>query len=196
VTGDVLERWLGDVVATRGLTALRSVEEARRFLLDDVLRALQIVEATPGPIVDVGSGGGSPGIPLAAALPDRRVTLLESQRKKCDFLSRYAGELPNLEVVWGRAEEQPTDAFGVALAKALAKPPVACELCVPLVRVGGVAVLWTGESADAGSVAAVAAKLGAELEDERGGLLVIRKTSATPDGFPRRPGMAKKRPLA
>jgi 16S rRNA (guanine527-N7)-methyltransferase len=84
----------------------------------------------------------------------------------------------------------------VALAKALAKPPVACELCVPLVRVGGVAVLWTGESADAGSVAAVAAKLGAELEDERGGLLVIRKTSATPDGFPRRPGMAKKRPLA
>jgi 16S rRNA (guanine527-N7)-methyltransferase len=196
VTGDVLERWLEDVVATPGLTALQSVEEARPILLDDALRVLPIVEATTGPIVDVGSGGGSPGIPLAAALPDRRVTLLESQRRKCDFLVRYAAVLPNLDVVWGRAEEQPVDTFGVALAKALAKPPVACELCIPLVSVGGIAVLWTGKSADAGSVAVVAGKLGAELEDDREGLLVVRKTSSTPPGFPRRPGMAKKRPLA
>jgi len=82
------------------------------------------------------------------------------------------------------------------LAKALARPPVACELCVPLVRVGGVAVLWTGETADAAAVAAVASRLGAELEDDPSGLLVMRKTSPTPAGFPRRPGMAKKRPLA
>jgi 16S rRNA (guanine527-N7)-methyltransferase len=129
-------------------------------------------------------------------LPNRSVTLLESQRRKCDFLARYAAELPNVDVVWGRAEEQPTDAFGVVLAKALAKPPVACELCVPLASVGGVAVLWTGEMADAGAVAAVAERLGAELEDDRDGLLVVRKTSPTPAGFPRRPGMAKKRPLA
>ena len=196
MTRDVLERWLEDVVATPGLTSLRSLEEARRVLLEDALRALPVVETTSGPIVDVGSGGGSPGIPLAAALPDRRVTLLESQRRKCDFLSRHAAELPNVAVVWGRAEEQPVEAFGVALAKALAKPPVACELCLPLVRVGGVAVLWTGETADAESVAVAAAMLGGELADDRGGLLVIRKTAPTPDGFPRRPGMAKKRPLA
>jgi 16S rRNA (guanine527-N7)-methyltransferase len=196
VTSDVLERWLEGVVATPGLTSLRTVEEARRVLLEDALRALPIVEATSGQIVDVGSGGGSPGIPLAAALPDRRVTLLESQRRKCDFLSNQAAELPNVDVVWGRAEEQPVEVFGVALAKALAKPPVACELCVPLVHVGGVAVLWTGETADAESVAVAAARLGAELEDDRGGLLVIRKTAPTPDGFPRRPGVAKKRPLA
>jgi 16S rRNA (guanine527-N7)-methyltransferase len=196
VTGDVLERWLEDVVATPGLTSLRSVEEARRVLLDDALRALPVVEATSGPIVDVGSGGGSPGIPLASALPARRVTLLESQRRKCDFLSRCAAELPNVDVVWGRAEEQPVEVFGVALAKALAKPPVACELCLPLVRVGGVAVLWRGETADAGSVAVAAAKLGAELEDDHAGLFVIRKTTPTPHGFPRRPGVAKKRPLA
>jgi 16S rRNA (guanine527-N7)-methyltransferase len=196
VPSEVLERWLEDVVATPGLTALRSVDEARAVLLEDALRVLPIVAATPGPIVDVGSGGGSPGIPVAASAPDREVTLLESQRRKCDFLARYAAELTNVEVVWGRAEEQPLDTFGVALAKALAKPPVACELCVPLVRVGGVAVLWTGESADSRSVATVAGKLGAELEDDREGLLVIRKTAATPVGFPRRPGMAKKRPLA
>ena len=196
MTSDVLERWLEDVVATPGLTALRSVQDARVVLLDDALRALPIVEESPGPIVDVGSGGGSPGIPIAVALPDRDVTLLEAQRRKCDFLSRWAADLPNVDVVWGRAEEQPVDTFSVALAKALAKPPVACELCVPLVRVGGIAVLWTGESADTESVATVAGKLGAALEEDRRGLLVIRKTAATPEGFPRRAGMAKKRPLA
>jgi 16S rRNA (guanine527-N7)-methyltransferase len=196
VARDVLERWLEDVVATPGLTALASVEDARPVLLDDARRALPIVDANAGPIVDVGSGGGSPGIPLAASLPDRRVTLLESQRRKCDFLLRYAHELPNLDVVWGRAEEQPVDAFGVVLAKALAKPPVACELCVPLAQIGGVVILWAGATADAASVGTVAEKLGGELEDDREGLLVIRKTGPTPAGFPRRPGMAKKRPLA
>ena len=193
---DVLERWLEDVVATPGLTSLRSTDDARKVLLDDALRALPIVAASSGPIVDLGSGGGSPGIPLAVALPTRSVTLVESQRRKCDFLERYAVELPNVEVVWGRAEEQPVEAFGVALAKALAKPPVACELCVPLVQVGGIAVLWTGATADIESVARVAGLLGAELESGDEGLLVVRKTGPAPPGFPRRPGMAKKRPLA
>ncbi len=103
---------------------------------------------------------------------------------------------PTSQVVWGRAEEQAADTFGVALAKALAKPPVACELCVPLLEVGGIAVLWTGATADVESVAQVAGLLGAELESGDEGLLVIRKTGPTPPGFPRRPGMAKKRPLA
>lgn len=192
----MLERWLEDVVATPGLTALRSLPEARRMLLDDALRATAIVAANPGPVVDVGSGGGSPGIPLAVALQDRSVTLLESQGRKCDFLERYAAELPNVGVVWGRAEEQPVDTFGVALAKALAKPPVACELCLPLVHEGGVAVLWTGETADQRAIVRVADQLGARLEESREGLLVLRKTTPTPAGFPRRPGMAKKRPLA
>ena len=93
--------------------------------------------ALEGPLVDVGSGGGAPGIPLAASLPEREVTLLEAERRKCDFLERWTAELPNLRVVWGRAEEQPTDAYGVAVAKALAPPPVAAEWCLPLVRPGG-----------------------------------------------------------
>lgn len=150
----------------------------------------------PGSIVDVGSGGGSPGIPLAVALPHRKVTLLESQRRKCGFLERWASELPNVQVVWGRAEEQPIESYGVAVAKALASPPVAVEWCLPLVRPGGAAVLWVGRSAQRERIARAAAQLGGELADGSEGFVLVRKTGSTPMGFPRRPGMARKRPLA
>jgi 16S rRNA (guanine527-N7)-methyltransferase len=190
-----LEHWLEEVRSTPGLTGIAAPAEARRVLLDDALRAASIVDAADGPVVDVGSGGGSPGIPLAVGLPGRHFTLLEAERRKCDFLARITHELPNVAVVWGRAEEQPTDVFGAALAKALAKPPVAAELCLPLVRPDGIAILWVGESADPEHVAGVAARLNARLEDDSGGLLVLRKLGPTPPGFPRRPGMAKKRPL-
>jgi 16S rRNA (guanine527-N7)-methyltransferase len=154
------------------------------------------VSELDGPIVDVGSGGGVPGIPLAAALPEREVTLLEAERRKADFLRRWEGELPNLSVVWGRAEDQQVDRFGVAVAKALAPPPVAAEWCLPLVRPGGAAVLWVGPSADLEAVARVTGQLAAAAPENRDGLLVLRKLGPTPDGFPRRPGMARKRPLA
>ncbi|MBA3377202.1 MAG: class I SAM-dependent methyltransferase [Actinobacteria bacterium] len=193
---ELLERWLGDVLSTPGMTGLRDPAEARRILLEDALRAGPLIERTPGAIVDVGSGGGSPGIPLAVAFPYRPFTLLEAERRKCDFLCGIAAELPNVEVVWGRAEEQPTDVFGVALAKALAKPPVAAELCLPLIRAGGIAIVWTGETAEPERVAVVAEHLGARLDDDLDGLLVLRKIGPTPAGFPRRPGVAKKRPLA
>ena len=193
---DLLERWLAGVLATPGLTALKDPAEARRVLLDDALAGLELVRRFEGPIVDVGSGGGTPGIPLAASLPERGVTLLEAERRKTEFLEQWREELPNLRVVWGRAEEQPKEAFGVAVAKALAQPPVAAEWCLPLVREGGAAVLWAGPSADAAAVAHVAAKLAGELDDAPAGFIVIRKTGPTPFGFPRRTGIAKKRPLA
>lgn len=166
------------------------------MLLEDSLRGVAIVEQFEGQIVDVGSGGGAPGIPIAAALPDREVTLLEAERRKADFLERWTDELPNLRVVWGRAEEQETDVFGVALAKALALPPVAAEWCLPLVRPGGAAVLWVGPSADLDVLARAAEQLAAAPPEERDGLVVLRKLGPTPKGFPRRPGMARKRPLA
>jgi 16S rRNA (guanine527-N7)-methyltransferase len=192
----VLERWLAAVVATPGLTAVGDPARARALLLDDALRAADFVSATDGPIVDVGSGGGTPGIPLAAALPDRQVTLLEAERRKCLFLERWAGELPNLAVTWGRAEEQPGETFGVAVAKALAKPPTAAEWCLPLVREGGLVVLWVGPTADAHRVAAAAGQIAGEVVSAPAGLLAIRKIGPTPSGFPRRTGVAKKRPLA
>jgi 16S rRNA (guanine527-N7)-methyltransferase len=184
------------VVETPGLTALADPAEARRVLLEDALRGIELVRRFEGPVVDVGSGGGTPGIPLAAALPEREVTLLEAERRKAAFLERWAAELPNLRVVWGRAEEQPPEAWGVATAKALAHPPVAAEWCLPLVREGGAVVLWVGPSADPGRVAAAAGRVGGELAESAEGFLVLRKTGPTPPGFPRRPGMARKRPLA
>ena len=164
------------------------------MLWEDALRAVPLVERFDGPVVDVGSGGGSPGIPLAVALPMRDVTLLEAERRKCDFLREWAP--PNATVVWGRAEEQPVESFGVALAKALGKPPVAAEWCLPLVRVGGAAILWLGESAQRDAIAAVAERLGGGPPEDHDGLVVIPKIAPTPPGFPRRPGVAKRRPLA
>ena len=191
---ELLRSWLCALVATPGLTAIRDAEEARRVLLDDSLRGAGVVSRLDGPIVDVGSGGGVPGIPLASSLPERRVTLLEANGRKCDFLRTWAP--PNATVVQGRAEEQETDVFGVAVAKALAAPPVAAEWCLPLVRAGGAVVLWVGPSADVEHVARVASQLAAEVDAEHDGLLVLRKLSPTPAGFPRRTGVARKRPLA
>ena len=163
------------------------------MLLEDSLRGVAVVKELVGPIVDVGSGGGVPGIPLAASLPERDVTLLEANGRKCDFLRAWAP--PNAYVVQGRAEEQETDAFGVAVAKALAPPHVAAEWCLPLVWPGGVVVLWVGPSADADRVARVAARLAGELIAGPEGFFVLQKLDSTPERFPRRAGVARKRPL-
>ena len=164
------------------------------MLLDDSLRGVELVSRFDGAIVDVGSGGGAPGIPLAVSLPAREVVLLEAERRKCEFLERFAP--PNARVVWGRVEEQQTDWAGVAVAKALAHPPTAAEWCLPLVREGGAVVLWVGPSAEPERVTAVASRIGGELESSPAGFLVIRKVAPTPPGFPRRVGVARKRPLA
>jgi 16S rRNA (guanine527-N7)-methyltransferase len=189
-----LESWLRHLVATPGLTAIHDISEARRALLDDSLRGAALVAGEEGPVVDVGSGGGAPGIPLAHALPGHELVLLEAQERKCAFLREHAPA--NARVVWGRAEEQEVDWAGCAVAKALAPPPVAAEWCLPLVRPGGAVVLWVGPAADAARVALVAEQLAASLEDSPPGFLVLRKTGATPARFPRRPGVARKRPLA
>jgi 16S rRNA (guanine527-N7)-methyltransferase len=163
-------------------------------LLDDSLAGAELVARYDGAIVDVGSGGGAPGVPLSYAFPEREVVLLEAERRKCEFL---AGVAPaNARVVWGRAEEQETDWAGVACAKALAQPPTAVEWCLPLVRPGGAVVLWVGPSADRERIAAAARHVAGELAEAPDGFVVVRKTGPTPDGFPRRTGLAKKRPLA
>ncbi len=181
------------MVETPGLTAL-DLAGARERLAGDALRALELCSAHPGIIADVGSGNGSPGIPLACALPAREFVLLEAARRRCEFLERWAPA--NARVVWGRAEEQERDWAGVALAKALAPPPTAAEWCLPLVRPGGVAVLWVGARADPARVARVADRLAAEPAESPPGLLVLRKLGPTPAGFPRRAGRARRRPLA
>jgi 16S rRNA (guanine527-N7)-methyltransferase len=190
-----LQRWLHALISTSGLTAISELGEARRVHLQESLAGVEFVRRFEGPIVDVGSGGGAPGFPLAAALPEREVTLLEANARKVAFLEEVAREFPTVRVVRGRAEEQETDRFGVAVAKALAPPPVAAEWCLPLVRAGGGVVLWVGPSAEADRVARAAGRIAGELVDASGGFLVLRKVGVTPHGFPRRPGIARKRPL-
>jgi 16S rRNA (guanine527-N7)-methyltransferase len=187
-----LDAWLRAVVDGRGLTSL-DVTAARQTLLEDALRAADLVADWEGDVVDVGSGNGSPGIPLAHALPGRQFVLLEAERRKCEFLEQWAP--PNARVVWGRAEAQDVDWAGVTLAKALAPPPVAAEWCLPLVRPGGAAILWVGQTVDLEHLGRVAARLAAEVTVVSSGLVVLAKLDFTPAGFPRRVGIARKRPL-
>ena len=193
-----LDRWLAALVDTPGLTAIRDPEEVRRVHLDGVLPAAELLEA--GPVVDVGSGGGSPAFPLAALRPDLRFDLLEATGKKCRFLERWAVEFENAEVVCERVEDhgrgRGREAYGTAVARALAPPEVAAEWCLPLVRTGGRVVLFVGPSADEVAVAKVAEQLAAEPEDGPACYVLLRKTGPTPERFPRRVGVARKRPLA
>jgi 16S rRNA (guanine527-N7)-methyltransferase len=196
-----VERWLDELIATPGLTAIEDRNEAWRVHVEDALRALPLLE--DGPVVDVGSGGGSPGIPLAANRPELWFDLLESSRRKCAFLREIAVLFSNVGVVCSRAEEHAAgagrDAYAFAVTRALAPPAVAAEWCLPLVRPGGALVLFAG-SRDV-RLARVAARLGAAAPEsvtelgERGRLLLLRKLEPTPARFPRRPGVARKRPL-
>jgi 16S rRNA (guanine527-N7)-methyltransferase len=196
-----IECWLDALLATPGLTSIKDREQARREHVTDSLQAVPLAARFAGPIADVGSGGGAPGIPLAAAFPERTVTLIESQQRKCRFLERFVTDFPNLRVACGRAEEQEVDAYGVVVAKALAPPPVALEWCLPLVQPGGAAILFTGSLEQ--DLAPLASLLGGgepELHPVRGYrercLVLVPKLVSTPAGFPRKPGMARKRPLA
>lgn len=204
MTDPRVERWLAALLATPGLTSIDDPAEARRVHLDDALAALDLV--ADGPVVDVGSGGGSPGIPIAVARPELAVTLLEANARKCDFLREQTADFPNVEVVWARAEEHAAgegrDAYATALARALAAPPVAVEWCLPLVAPGGRLVLYAGEADDAQVAQAAEAVAGRLAEvvpvagSDRRRLLVVEKVAPTPERFPRRSGTAKKRPLA
>ncbi len=179
----------------------------------DSLAGLEVPAfGTAGQIADLGAGAGLPGLVLAAVLPSARVALVESVGRKCDFLRDTAAAmgLVNVEVVCERAESW-SDGIGrcdVVSARALAALPVLCEYAAPLLRDGGVLVAWKGAVGDpeAGDAAAAARRLGLTADpvravvpfpgSERRTLHVLRKTAPTPPEFPRRPGMATKRPLS
>jgi 16S rRNA (guanine527-N7)-methyltransferase len=187
------------------LTSVKDPVKAWELHVEDALTAIPAIEArAPESIVDVGSGGGSPGIPVVVetGIP---TTLLESRERKSEFLQEVVDALGiDCSVVAERSEVfargAGRDAFGLAVARALAPPPVATELCLPLVRVGGWMILWAARGTDA-AVASVAPLLGGRLADvidasDGRCLLVVDKISPTPDAYPRRAGVAGKRPLA
>lgn len=184
-----------------GITAIRDPAEAAARHVLDALAGLPAVDAAPaGALADVGSGGGLPGLVLATVRPARETHLIEATARKAAFIAEAAAELGlRVHVHAERSEDLGRgalrDACACVVARALAPPPVAVELCLPLCRPGGRLVLWSREQAD-DALAAAAAELGGEVLDaEAPGVLVIGKLSATPERYPRRPGMAAKRPL-
>jgi 16S rRNA (guanine527-N7)-methyltransferase len=185
-----------------GVTAIRDPAEAAARHVLDALAGLPAVDAAvDGPLADVGSGGGLPGLVLAVVRPAREMHLIEATARKAAFIAEAAAELgldvhvhPERSEDLGRGALR--DVCACAVARALAPPPVAAELCLPLVRPGGRLVLWSREPAGADLAAAAAELDGEVLLPECPGVLVIGKLGATPERFPRRPGMAAKRPLA
>ena len=191
--------------AHASVTSIRDPAELWEVHIDDALTAVPVIESlAAGELVDVGSGGGSPAIPLGIVL-QIPVTMVESVARKAAFLRDTCAELGvDAEVVRERAEEfgrdTGRDRYPLATARALAPPAVAAELALPLVRTGGHLVLWTGEL-DREALDRAAAELAAKVVDERltgdrRRLLVLRKLAPTPGRFPRRTGVAARRPLA
>ena len=187
------------------LTGARTAEDLAPHLRD-ARGLLEVSWERIARVLDVGSGGGLPAIPLALALPGVSFTLLDANRRKAAFLEHVAGELAmdNITVLSGRAEElarQPAhrEAFDRVISRAAARPAVLLELALPFVRVGGDLLAVVGE-VEAGPLEPAARLLGAEppwIERTRDGrpLLRTRKKQATPPDLPRRAG-AMKRPLA
>ena len=191
-------------------TTIRDVDAALDRHVADSLVAVDLPAVRAArTIADLGAGAGWPGLALAAALPDARVALVESAVRHCRYLARAVevGGFENVEVVHARVEEWAAS-VDVVTARALASLPVLCEYAAPLLAHGGVLVAWKGTvpAEEAASGAAAAVVVGLEPVEvvhvqpfpaaEGRTLHVFRKIAPTPDRFPRRPGMAVKRPLA
>lgn len=198
-------------------TTVSNPEEAVDIHVADSLSGLEVPEVRAASwIADVGAGAGFPGLVLAIALPRARVDMIESASRKCAVIDRltHAGGLDN-EIVRAlpmRAEERAAwggrEAYDVVTARAVAALPVLVEYAGPLVAPGGVFVAWKGgldpDETARGSKAAVEVGLESEAvvevqpwpEAHSRNLVVYRKVAPTPERFPRRAGMASKRPLA
>ncbi len=193
-------------------TTVRDPQRVRDDHLADALVALELpVIRGAGVLADLGAGAGVPGIPLAIALPAAHVTLVEGNRRKCEFMTRVSVELglSNVEVVHARAETwlDGREQADVVTARALAPLDVVAEYAAPLLKLGGALVAWRGqrdpEDEAAGLRAAEILGLSAaeplKVEPYPGALnrylQVMAKVAATPARFPRRDGVARKRPL-
>jgi 16S rRNA (guanine527-N7)-methyltransferase len=194
------------------ITSVREPEVGVDVHVADSLVALDVPAVRAAVrIADLGSGSGFPGFALAIALPGAHVALVESVARKAAFLTRAAErlELANVEVVATRAEAWP-EGLGVqdvVTARALAALPVLVEYAAPLLALGGQLVAWKGrlEASEAADGAAAAPALGMSdpvatpVEPFEGSgerfLYLSSKVRPTPAGYPRRPGMARKRPF-
>lgn len=165
-------------------------------------------------VVDVGTGAGFPGLPLAILAPFASFTLIDATRKKVTYLQTVCSELglTNIEVVWGRAEGIARDkafreSFDVAVARAFGALDLVWECTLPFVKVGGIALAYKGAKVDEELEVGkrTAPLLGGEVKEVRKfklpsteinrALVIAAKVTNTPPKFPRRPGIPEKRPL-
>ena len=198
----------------RSLSSVRDPHQAWTAHVADSLTGLEVPAVRSArAIADVGAGAGFPGLVLAVALPQARVDLIESVTRKCDFMRDAAAQagIENARVVNARSEEHAAgagrEAYDVVTARAVARLATLAELASPLLREGGTLVAWKGrrdadeeeELARASELLAMAPRKILEVGESAGyehrHLHVARKTGRTPPNLPRRPGVAKKRPL-
>jgi 16S rRNA (guanine527-N7)-methyltransferase len=197
-------------------TSVTDPAQVWKVHLADSLLALALADVqAAAAIVDIGSGAGLPGLPLAAALPSVRVDLVESVGRKSEWIAAAAEAmgLQNARAVPARIEDWGAGAgcaaYDVAVVRAVDALPVLAEYAAPLLRPGGVMVAWKRnldpDELERGARAAEALGMEAEgfgaVDDERLAgtrtrLVVYRQTAPLPEGYPRRPGRARKRPLA
>lgn len=208
-----LERLL-ELLATDATapTAVRDPGRAVHAHVADALSGLAIPELTgAGRVADIGAGAGVPGLVLAAARPRMAVVEIDSVARKCAFVERAIGAmgLANAEVVCARAEEwlAGREACDAVTARAVAPLPVLVEYAAPLLRAGGALVAWKGvpepgEEADGDAAAQVLGLSPARVieippfpDADRRRLYVYLKVRSLPNGYPRRAGIARKRPL-
>lgn len=208
-----LEAFAGLVLERNRVMNLTAITEPSAFAglhLLDSLSLIPLAGLSSGTVVDVGTGAGFPGVPLAIALPEARVTLLDSLGKRIEFLREACGALglENTRCVHARAEEfGEREQFDWAVSRAVAPLPMLCELSLPLVRVGGRFLAMKSshsqeELDEAGrAISILGGRVdwvkdypipGAEIQHR---LICIEKTTPTPRKYPRRFSQLKKQPL-
>ena len=195
---------------------LTAVLEPEEMIDRHFIDSLMLLKTDPGPfhaLIDVGTGAGFPGMVLAMALPETRVTLLDAQQKRLNFLQAVADETgTDVTILHARAEDaarqkEYREQFDAAVARAVAPVDVLCEYLMPFLKTGGKAICWKGPSLDREMTNGEKAIriLGGETEavrtcpiegrdwDHR--LLVVKKNRATDARFPRKPALIKSAPL-
>lgn len=197
------------------LTTIKDgADSAKKHFLDALNPIATDLISKAKKVIDVGSGAGFPGIPLAIMYPDVHFTLLDTLKKRCDFMqdSVVALELENVEIVWQRAETLGQtigyrEEFDVACARALASMPTLLEYLLPFIRVGGYAVFYKGKSPENEITQSANAMslLGVDnfsivpytIFDETAHYCMVigEKNRPTPAKYPRKAGLPTKRPL-
>ena len=209
---DLFEKYYNILIEYNKKFNLTAITERKEVIIKHFIDSLLGVDNVVGnKLIDIGSGGGFPAIPIKIFKPDTVLTMLDSTGKKCEFLNAVCHELnlKDASAVCARAEELSKDSsyresFDICTARAVARLNTLCEYCMPFVKVGGYFVAYKGDADEEVIEAKNAIKiLGGELikvdtfdlEGAKRQIVVIKKVKNTPDKYPRGNGKERKKPL-